>query len=301
MYNARIIQYPSGWQVRVYNQLVGFHDHRPDDWFLTDAGGDFFPLWDSGQQEYVCERLPTGRSWEDTWYNPFTQREEKAPVPYDEEEIAARKKRSIASSMGRTVNAVYHKARSNTWDWFITLTFNPDLVDSFDYQLTVRKLKTWIDYMRRSSPDIGYIIVPEKHKSGRYHFHGLFRDCDGIDFVASGKTDHKGNPIYNVGSYRLGWSTATRISDQSKVTKYIAKYISKDLCQVAFGRKRYWCSRNLADAPVQEVILDKDKLQQLVSRLDDTAAYIKKIDCGEVAVTYYELTKEASEDVEGSL
>ena len=36
MYNARIIQYPSGWQVRVYNQLVGFHDHRPDDWFLTD-------------------------------------------------------------------------------------------------------------------------------------------------------------------------------------------------------------------------------------------------------------------------
>ena len=47
--------------------------------------------------------------------------------------------------------------------------------------------------------------------------------------------------------------------------------------------------------------MDKDKLQQLVSRLDDTAAYIKKIDCGEVAVTYYELTKEASEDVEGSL
>ena len=297
MYNARIIQYPSGWQVRVYNQLVGFHDHRPDDWFLTDSGGAFYPLWDEGQQEYVYERVP----WKDTWFNPFTQREEKAPVLYDEEAMAAKKKRSIASSMNRTVNAVYHKARSNTWDWFVTLTFDPDLVDSFDYGLAVAKLSKWLNNLRRLSPDIGYVMVPEKHKSGRYHFHGLFRDCDGIDFVASGKTDHKGNPIYNVGSYRLGWSTATRISDQSKVTKYIAKYISKDLCQVASGRKRYWCSRNLEDAPVQEVVLDKDKLQQLVSRLDDTAAYIKKIDCGEVAVTYYELTKEASEDVEGSL
>lgn len=297
MYNARIIQYPSGWQVRVYNQLVGFHDHRPDDWFLTDPGGAFYPLWDEGQQEYVYERVP----WKDAWFNPFTEREERAPVPYDEEEVAVKKKRSIASSMNRTVNAVYHKVRSNTWDWFVTLTFDPDLVDSFDYGLAVAKLSKWLNNLRRLSPDIGYVMVPEKHKSGRYHFHGLFRACGGIDFRPSGKTDHKGNPIYNVGSYRLGWSTATRITDQAKVTKYIAKYISKDLCQVASGRKRYWCSRNLEDAPVQEVVLDKDKLQQLVSRLDDTAAYIKKIDCGEVAVTYYELTKEASEDVEGSL
>ena len=139
MYNARIIQYPSGWQVRVYNQLVGFHDHRPDDWFLTDSGGAFYPLWDEGQQEYVYERVP----WKDTWFNPFTQREEKAPVLYDEEAMAAKKKRSIASSMNRTVNAVYHKARSNTWDWFVTLTFDPDLVDSFDYGLAVGVRKTF--------------------------------------------------------------------------------------------------------------------------------------------------------------
>ena len=48
MYNARIIQYPSGWQVRVYNQLVGFHDHRPDDWFLTDPGGVRIPFTPPG-------------------------------------------------------------------------------------------------------------------------------------------------------------------------------------------------------------------------------------------------------------
>ena len=80
-------------------------------------------------------------------------------MPYDEEEVAAKRKRSIASSMNRTVNAVYHKARSNTWDWFVTLTFDPDLVDSFDYGLAVAKLSKWLNNLRRLSPDIGYVMV----------------------------------------------------------------------------------------------------------------------------------------------
>lgn len=292
MYNARIIQYPSGWQVRVYSRIVGYHDNRPDDWFLTDAGCPEYPLWDPEIQEYVYERIP----WKDTWINPFNGREEKAPVEYDEELIAIKKKRSLANSMNRTVHAVYHKARSNVWDWFVTLTFNPDLVDSFDYGLTVRKLSKWLNNLRRCAPDIGYIMVPEQHKSGRYHFHGLFRDCADLEFVPSGKVDGKGNMIYNVGIYKLGWSTATQIVDQSKVTKYIAKYISKELCQVAFGKKRYWASRNLQDAPVQEVILDSAKLQQLVGCLDAKATYIRRFESGDIITTFYELPKEATDE-----
>lgn len=297
MYNARIIQYPSGWQIRVYNQLVGFRDNRPDDWFITDAGCSEYPLWDGELQEYVYERVP----WDDTWINPFNGRQEKAPVPYDEELIAAKKQRSMAVSMNRTVNAVYHKARSNVWDWFVTLTFNPDLVDSFDYGAVTKKLSVWLSNLRRSAPDLGYLVVPEQHKSGRYHFHGLFRDCAGLDFVPSGHCDRKGNCIYNLGFYSLGWSTATKICDQSRVTRYLAKYISKDLCQVSFNKKRYWASRNLQDAPVQELNLDYVKLQKIVSRLDKTATYIRRLQCGEIVTTYYELPKEVCDDVEKTI
>lgn len=292
MYNVKFFRYPAGWQVRVYDTMVGWHD-KPDGFYRHDDEIPFQPLWDAELQEYVYDRAPDKA---DMWFNPFTMREELAPVEYDEDEIARKKKRSLASSMNRTVNAVYKIARSNIWDWFVTLTFNPELVDSLDYSKTVSKLKSWLDYMRRSCPDMGYVIVPEKHVSGRYHFHGLFRDCGGLGFTDSGHKDKKGDVIYNVGRYKYGWSTATKINDQSRVTKYIAKYINKDLCSVAFNKRRYWCSRNLADADVQEVVLDKEKLAMLIGRLDESATFVKRIENGEVTTTYYELPKEVTID-----
>lgn len=292
-YNVKFFKYPSGWQVRVYDKIVGYSDNSPDRLFKEDDYS-LYPMWDENEQEYFYERIPDKS---DVWLNPFTGKQEKAPKMFDEIEYERKKQRSLSSSMGRTINAVYSKARANTWEWFFTLTFNPEKVDSFDYEVIVKKLKNWLDRMRRSCPDIGYIIVPEKHPtSGRYHFHGLFKNCEGLGFVSSGKKDRKGNQIYNVGAYNLGWSTATRILDQSRVTRYLAKYISKELVQVAFNKRRYWCSRNLSEPEVTEVILDRDKRQMLVSRLAETASYIKRIENGEVITTYYELPEGACDE-----
>lgn len=293
MYNVKYFKYPSGWQVRIYDTIVGYHD-KPDD--IPDPYDDPspVPLWDDKLGDYVYERVKSG--YKDTWFNPFSMKEEKMPVLYDEKEIERKKKRSIASSMGRTINAVYQKARANTWDWFITFTFNPDLVDSMDYGLVVKKLSKWLNNMKLQCPDMGYIIVPEKHKSGRFHFHGLFRGCDGLGFVPSGKQTFKGDVIYNVGKYKLGWTTATKINDQTRVTKYIAKYISKDLVQVAFNKRRYWASRNLDEPDVTEVVLDKQKQDMLAGRLAEKATHIKKIENGEVVTMYYELPPGGMDD-----
>lgn len=284
MYNVKYYKYPSGWQVRLYSEIVGYHA-KPDKYIGDYGDTPLYPLWDENQQEYIYERV----SYNETWFNPFTLMEEKMPVEYDEIEIERKKKRSIASSMGRTVNAVYQKARANTWDWFITFTFNPDKVDSMDYHAVVNKLSDWLSNAKKTCPDMGYIIVPEKHKSGRFHFHGLFRQCDELGFVSSGKKTVTGETIYNVGKYKFGWTTATGIIDQSRVTKYIAKYISKDLVQVAFNKRRYWSSRNLADPDVIEVILDRQKLDMLADRLAEKATYIKCVENAEVKTIYFEL------------
>ena len=287
MYNVKFFKYPSGWQVRVYSAVVGYHD-KPDK-YVDDSDNYIVPelVWHEDIQEYVTEMVPLDH----VWLNPFTERFEKVPVSMDEleEELEQKKKRSIASSMGRTINSVFHIARSNVWDWFITFTFNPEIVDSFDYEKTVKKLSKWLNNIRNQCPDIGYIIVPEQHKSGRFHFHGLFKRCDGLCFVPTDKRTCKGDVIFNVGRYKFGWTTATRVGDQDRVTKYIAKYISKDLVQVAFNKRRYWASRNLDDADVQEVVLDNAQLKQLTGRLDGAAVYVKRVECSEVITTYYEL------------
>lgn len=244
MYNIKVFKYPSGWQYRVYSSPVGY-----------------------------CDKDSIGLKQPIEWYNPFDDRYELGePLIVGEfleihDDTEIKKERSIKNSMNRTINRVYHLARSNMWDWFITLTFDPEKVDSFDYEDCVKKLKQWIDSVRRSAPDMKYIIVPEQHKSGRFHFHGLMANCDAIEFVDSGQKDKKGHTIYNIGKYKLGWSTATKVTDNQRVTKYMSKYITKDLCLVSAGKKRYWCSRNLDECETDEIFIEGKYLDNYVSKL----------------------------------
>ena len=206
MYNCQIVKYPHGYQVRLYDMP---HDlpPPPDDKLTLERLSEL-DLLSRETRAYLRdpERIFEMDQWE---------------IDLEMENMVAQEERSLRSSMGRTVNKVYYLSRSNDWEWFFTLTFNPEVVDSFDYTACTEKLSNWFTVMRRGCPDMKYIVVPEQHKSGRWHFHGLFADCDNLGFVDSGKRTKDGDIIYNVGKYRLGWSTATRVKDFRRVTKYI--------------------------------------------------------------------------------
>lgn len=190
-------------------------------------------------------------------------------------------------SMKRTKKKVYDYAKCNNWDWFVTLTFNKRKVDRYDYDECIKKLKFWIDYVRRSSPTVSYLVVPEQHKDGAWHFHGLFAGLNERQIVWTGKyvikRDRKegrrsrmvrtNDKIYKFGSYKLGWMTATKVRDKDRVTSYITKYITKDMMAGLYGRKRYWNSRNLL-TPVEEVYnIDKVDRFILAGELEESAQY----------------------------
>lgn len=167
---------------------------------------------------------------------------------------------SILRSVNRNRVQIYDLAVMNDWDWFVTFTFNPALVDSYNYEETARRLSKWLNNIRRNNPDMKYVIVPETHASGRYHFHGLVSDVSESQFIDSEKRDTKGRVIYNWGKYSLGWSTATKIGSNEHAVKYLTKYITKESMQVTKNKKKYWSSRNLILPQVH--ILDLDKQQQ---------------------------------------
>lgn len=214
MYNVKVIEYPTGVQVRVYDKAIREEKWNCDEW---------------GEIPEAKER----------------ERKDEAEIDRD---------RSLKVSADRSLNKVYDYARANMWEWFFTLTFNPDKVDSFNYDEVTQKLSKWVRNLRRVCPDMKYVVVPEQHKSGRWHFHGLFSNVDELRMVDSGYTDASGKTIYNVGNYSLGFSTATRVEDSGRASSYLSKYITKDLADSTFGKKRYWASRNL-DLP-QEYILE---------------------------------------------
>jgi hypothetical protein len=174
------------------------------------------------------------------------------------------RERSAREGSRRSKQKVYGYARANKWDWFVTLTFNPDLVDSFDYDDVTNKLASWLNNVKkRKCPNMSYMGVPELHQTGRYHFHFLMSEINEMDFVDSGRKDNKGRPIYNLGNYSLGFTTATQVSDSAKSANYLSKYITKELTERTLNKRRYWNSKNLVMPTEVTMMLDEEQLEDL--------------------------------------
>lgn len=217
-------------------------------------------------------------NWED---NPFTGHKELLHQLGDPEE-------NLQKSFSRTKNKIYDIVRSNTWDWFVTFTFNKEKVDRYDYSEVTKKLSQWLNNMRRICPGMKYVVVPEQHEDGAWHFHGLFWNCDGLQFVDSGKKDKEGRKIYNVWKYRYGFTTATEIGHVGRASSYLLKYVTKELCDVSFGKKRYWASKN-CDMPVVETYMITSSEIDLVEMYIDELEYMKQVKNAYNEVTYLEL------------
>lgn len=197
---------------------------------------------------------------------------------------------NLKRSHRRTVNKIYDIARSNSWDYFFTLTFNPQVIDSYSYTECAKKLSVWFNNMRKSCPDMVYLVVPEQHKSGRWHFHGLFANVDNMDFIDTGKYS-KGKKIYNVGNYKFGFSTATHIDDVEKTVSYISKYITKELCDVTKGKKRYWCSRNVKTPVIKTACMGLSLRRLVLEFMDNVQAHIKTVHTAVGSIRYFDMPK----------
>lgn len=262
-FNVRVIHYPLGDQVRVYGAIQNCDDYERD-------------IFDKCR----LDEIPPGK-YE---IEPFSG--EAVCVVEDFERLA---EESARSSRNRTINRLYYLARSNYWDWFVTLTFDGERVNRYDFDSCVKKLSKWLNNCKQKCPDMCYLVVPEQHKDGAWHFHGLFYNCDDLGFTDSGKRDKDGKPIYNIGSYKFGWTTATRVTDLEKVSKYICKYVTKDMCAQSKGRKRYWASRNLCEAEIDEFLVSKEERREFLEEIADSMTFIKRVDCFESHVDYIEI------------
>lgn len=138
----------------------------------------------------------------------------------------------------RARTTIHDIVACNTFEYFVTLTVSPEAtINRYDYDDCAKHISKWLNNHLTK-----YLLVPEKHKDGAYHFHLL------ADIPRSKLKRFKGN-IFNIKSYKYGYSTAIPIStgSEAKIANYIRKYITKDLIStVGVGRRRYWASRNLA-------------------------------------------------------
>lgn len=176
--------------------------------------------------------------------------------------------RKERENKSRAVQMVYDYAKCNDFRWFITLTINPDICDSLDYKKTIAELQKFRKYLTKQG--LKYLIVPEQHKSGRWHFHGLV--SDGLKVVQAFNPEGKEiKGVFHVKDYKLGYTTATEIKDKKRTNTYITKYISKDL-NVPKGYKRYWCSVGL-HLPKVKVDYIKPNSNEFIEAINSSRFY----------------------------
>lgn len=182
-----------------------------------------------------------------------------------ENEIEKKYLHSMFTSCNRSKNELYKIARCNQWDYFATFTFNRNVVERTDYEKLLKKITKWFNNIKnRKCPDLKYCLVPEQHKKVEsnglraWHFHALLSNCDGLTFdilenLSYAKKTNK--TVYSLREYKLGYNTLTKVENNDACTRYLSKYITKELTALTKGKRRYIASQN-CDKPKEYLFMD---------------------------------------------
>lgn len=193
-------------------------------------------------------------------------------------------RQNMYRSKSNLIDLVYHNSLVTPWEYFVTLTFNPEEVDSLDYSTVSEVLAKWLDNMKHQNPQMLYVIVPELHKSGRIHWHGLFKNVPNWKLVparseSTGRLIYKnGSQIYNLANYKYGFTTVSKIKNQEAVSVYMSKYMTKELIDLDY-KKRYWSSRGLSRPTVEYAMWNDETLEFYIKKCtvtyeNDTALFL---------------------------
>ena len=164
----------------------------------------------------------------------------------------------LLRSMRRARAKLRRLALSNEFTHFVTLTLDKEKVDRYDPKAIMQKVNICLDNLVRRH-GLKYVLVPEQHKDGAYHFHGFI--SGDLQLVDSGTIDlpweekpkrprddqaradwlSRGGPVvYTWLQWPLGFTTALELyGEYGAAVAYVCKYIGKQQGQRPMGRWYY--------------------------------------------------------------
>lgn len=160
----------------------------------------------------------------------------------------------LLNNLIRAKTKVREYALCNDFEYFVTFTLDKNKYDRYNLPKFIKDLGQFIrNYRRKYKANIQYILIPEQHKDGAWHMHGLFMGIkkehlipfDDIPGVPD-KLKNKGYYNFILYEKKFGFNSLGKIKDNNKVANYITKYITKDFGKdIEMNCKSYYCSRGL--------------------------------------------------------
>lgn len=172
----------------------------------------------------------------------------------------------LEESICRTRSKIFELAFCNPWSWFFTGTLDPKKYDRTDLKKFHSDLTNWLrQYNRYHGTQIKFLLIPELHSDGKsWHMHGFFYDLpqehltrfqigDRMGKALAEKVKN-GDEVYNWSAYqkKFGFCDLEPIRNAEAVSKYITKYISKNLATsvTELNAHMYYHSRGLQFAQI---------------------------------------------------
>ncbi len=132
---------------------------------------------------------------------------------------------SLAKSLQRARRAVRDIAACSDFTHFVTLTLDAEKIERYDYDVIIKRVNAWLSNAV-ARKELRYVLIPEFHKDGAIHFHGLWSGR--LSYVDSGHYTKAGQKIYNLLDWKWGYTGCIELEGEyAKVCNYIMKYITK--------------------------------------------------------------------------
>lgn len=187
----------------------------------------------------------------------------------------------FAQSYCRARSMVLQYALCNQWDYFITITVSPERFDRWDLDSIYKYISQWFrDYRKKyGSSCIRYVLVPEHHKDGAWHFHGLIAGInpDHVSSFVPGlhplKLVAAGYKNFGKLADAVGYVSMSELRNPVGAAFYVTKYITKEHARSDFYQHLYYCSRGLKTAqPVADCYTYDSTLESALESENDFCA-----------------------------
>lgn len=168
---------------------------------------------------------------------------------YEEEKVSKKGKvnsTKLDNNLSRAKAKVKEYALCNDWDYFCTFTLDSSKSDRYDLKEYIQKFGEFLHtYNRRCSESdrVMYLLIPEQHKDGAWHMHGLIKGIAQKDIVKN----ENGYLTWKQYNDKFGYMSLGPIRSVERISSYITKYITKSFgsTDVGINNHSYYCSKGL--------------------------------------------------------
>lgn len=174
----------------------------------------------------------------------------------------------LYENISRAKRTIQELSFCNDWQWFFTGTLDKNKYNREDLDKFHKDFTEFLRYFRKNNhldKKIDFLVIPELHSDGKsWHLHGFLNNLP-VEYLVKFEIGMQmskhildkiinGNVVYKWLAYenKFGFNDIEPINNQEAISKYVTKYISKELgsCVKTLNAHLFYHSRGLKTAEI---------------------------------------------------